>query len=174
MGSEKEKINVTLALGHRATAKEHIGPNGHTHDWTVFVEGHQNTQIHYFIEKVVFYIHESYSPNVIVRYKPPYELDNSGYAGFILRIAVHFKTEVPPKMEWPYDLFLHLKDLPPVCYTRLEQLSFTKPNKKFRNLLLAAGAKYESDVDQITSEPKLAIKPAKSVLKRKRPKVSLI
>lgn len=100
---------------------------------------------------------------------PPYKIEESGYAGFILPIEVYFKNKVslllasaftqalarsrlftpscihavfqeePKKVRFDYDLFLHLEGHPPVNHLRCEKLTFNNPTEEFRRKLLKAG-----------------------------------
>ncbi|KAJ8775545.1 hypothetical protein J1605_001265 [Eschrichtius robustus] len=71
---------------------------------------------------------------------PPYKVEESGYAGFILPIEVYFKNkEEPKKVRFDYDLFLHLEGHPPVNHLRCEKLTFNNPTEEFRRKLLKAG-----------------------------------
>ncbi|NXN95795.1 AF9 protein, partial [Rhinopomastus cyanomelas] len=71
---------------------------------------------------------------------PPYKVEESGYAGFILPIEVYFKNkEEPKKIRFDYDLFLHLEGHPPVNHLRCEKLTFNNPTEEFRRKLLKAG-----------------------------------
>ncbi|ERE81660.1 protein ENL-like protein [Cricetulus griseus] len=76
---------------------------------------------------------------------PPYKVEESGYAGFILPIEVYFKNkEEPKKVRFDYDLFLHLEGHPPVNHLRCEKLTFNNPTEDFRRKLLKAGGVYVS------------------------------
>ncbi|MGH0124798.1 UNVERIFIED_CONTAM: hypothetical protein FKN15_074499 [Acipenser sinensis] len=71
---------------------------------------------------------------------PPYKVEESGYAGFILPIEVYFKNkEEPKKVRFDYDLFLHVEGHPPVNHLRCEKLTFNNPTEEFRKKLLKAG-----------------------------------
>ncbi|CAB1351727.1 unnamed protein product, partial [Coregonus sp. 'balchen'] len=71
---------------------------------------------------------------------PPYKVEESGYAGFILPIEVYFRNkEEPKKVRFDYDLFLHLDGHPPVNHLRCEKLTFNNPTEEFRRKLLKAG-----------------------------------
>ncbi|MEQ2283776.1 hypothetical protein AMECASPLE_015069 [Ameca splendens] len=71
---------------------------------------------------------------------PPYKVEESGYAGFILPIEVYFRNkEEPKKVRFDYDLFLHLEGHPPVNHLRCEKLTFNNPTEEFRRKLLKAG-----------------------------------
>ncbi|XP_068032898.1 protein AF-9 isoform X3 [Anomalospiza imberbis] len=152
-------VQVKLELGHRAQVRKKPTVEGFTHDWMVFVRGPEHSNIQHFVEKVIFHLHESFprpkrgsgvSPGMSawrrpgagagVCKDPPYKVEESGYAGFILPIEVYFKNkEEPKKVRFDYDLFLHLEGHPPVNHLRCEKLTFNNPTEEFRRKLLKAG-----------------------------------
>ncbi|XP_056426609.1 protein ENL isoform X2 [Hyla sarda] len=106
----------------------------------VFVRGPEQCEIQHFVEKVVFRLHDSFPRPKRVCKEPPYKVEESGYAGFILPIEVYFKNkEEPKKVCFTYDLFLNLEGNPPVNHLRCEKLTFNNPTKEFRRKLLKAG-----------------------------------
>ncbi|XP_012585291.1 PREDICTED: protein ENL isoform X2 [Condylura cristata] len=113
---------------------------GFTHDWMVFVRGPEQCEIQHFVEKVVFRLHDSFPKPKRVCKEPPYKVEESGYAGFIMPIEVYFKNkEEPRKVCFTYDLFLNLEGNPPVNHLRCEKLTFNNPTIDFRYKLLMAG-----------------------------------
>ncbi|KAM8898857.1 protein AF-9 isoform 2-T2 [Spinachia spinachia] len=133
-------VQVKLELGHRAQLRKKPTVEGFTHDWMVFVRGPEHCNIQHFVEKVVFHLHESFPKPKRVCKDPPYKVEESGYAGFILPIEVYFKNkEEPKKVRFDYDLFLHLEGHPPVNHLRCEKLTFNNPTEEFRRKLLKAG-----------------------------------
>ncbi|NXJ83343.1 AF9 protein, partial [Trogon melanurus] len=133
-------VQVKLELGHRAQVRRKPTVEGFTHDWIVFVRGPEHSNIQHFVEKVVFHLHESFPRPKRVCKDPPYKVEESGYAGFILPIEVYFKNkEEPKKVRFDYDLFLHLEGHPPVNHLRCEKLTFNNPTEEFRRKLLKAG-----------------------------------
>ncbi|XP_068443624.1 protein AF-9 isoform X2 [Clinocottus analis] len=133
-------VQVKLELGHRAQLRKKPTVEGFTHDWMVFVRGPEQSNIQHFVEKVVFHLHESFPKPKRVCKDPPYKVEESGYAGFILPIEVYFKNkEEPKKVRFDYDLFLHLDGHPPVNHLRCEKLTFNNPTEEFRRKLLKAG-----------------------------------
>ncbi|RVE60136.1 hypothetical protein OJAV_G00177920 [Oryzias javanicus] len=133
-------VQVRLELGHRAQVRKKPTAEGFTHDWMVFVRGPDHCNIQHFVEKVVFHLHESFPKPKRVIKDPPYKVEESGYAGFILPIEVYFKNkEEPKKVRFDYDLFLHLEGHPPVNHLRCEKLTFNNPTEEFRRKLLKAG-----------------------------------
>ncbi|CAF93349.1 unnamed protein product, partial [Tetraodon nigroviridis] len=129
--------------GHRAQVMKRATAGGFTHDCTVFVRGPERCHIPtYFVDKVVFYLQRETSPRPPVEMckDPPYRVEESGYAGFILPIEVYFRNkEEPKKVRFDYDLFLHLEGHPPVNHLRCEKLTFNNPTEEFRRRLLKAG-----------------------------------
>ncbi|XP_035280669.1 protein AF-9 isoform X4 [Anguilla anguilla] len=86
-------VQVKLELGHRAQVRKKPTVEGFTHDWMVFVRGAERSNIQHFVEKVVFHLHESFPRPKRVCKDPPYKVEESGYAGFILPIEVYFKNK---------------------------------------------------------------------------------
>ncbi|XP_036168611.1 protein ENL isoform X2 [Myotis myotis] len=133
-------VQVKLELGHRAQLRKKPTTEGFTHDWMVFVRGPEQCDIQHFVEKVVFWLHDSFPKPKRVCKEPPYKVEESGYAGFIMPIEVHFKNkEEPRKVCFTYDLFLNLEGNPPVNHLRCEKLTFNNPTVEFRYKLLMAG-----------------------------------
>lgn len=55
-------VKVIFEIGHEASVRNKRTPEGFTHDWELFVRGAENTDIHFFIDKVVFHLHDTF-PN---------------------------------------------------------------------------------------------------------------
>uniref|UniRef100_A0AAY4DXI8 YEATS domain-containing protein n=1 Tax=Denticeps clupeoides TaxID=299321 RepID=A0AAY4DXI8_9TELE len=85
-------VQVKLELGHRAQVRKKPTVEGFTHDWMVFVRGPEHSNIQHFVEKVVFHLHESFPRPKRVCKDPPYKVEESGYAGFILPIECFLFT----------------------------------------------------------------------------------
>ncbi|KAE8293970.1 Protein ENL YEATS domain-containing protein 1 [Larimichthys crocea] len=133
-------VQVKLELGHRAQLRKKVTSEGFTHDWMVFVRGPETGDIQHFVERVVFRLHESFPKPKRVCKEPPYKVEESGYAGFLMPIEVYFKNkEEPKKVCFNYDLFLNLEGNPPVNHLRCEKLTFNNPTKEFRRKLIKAG-----------------------------------
>ncbi|XP_077890590.1 protein ENL isoform X1 [Ictidomys tridecemlineatus] len=133
-------VQVKLELGHRAQLRKKPTTEGFTHDWMVFVRGPEQCEIQHFVEKVIFRLHDSFPKPKRVCKEPPYKVEESGYAGFIMPIEVYFKNkEEPRKVCFTYDLFLNLEGNPPVNHLRCEKLTFNNPTTEFRYKLLMAG-----------------------------------
>ncbi|XP_066500369.1 protein ENL isoform X2 [Hoplias malabaricus] len=133
-------VQVKLELGHRAQLRKKVTSEGFTHDWMVFVRGPENSDIQHFVDKVIFRLHDSFPKPKRVCKEPPYKVEESGYAGFLMPIEVYFKNkEEPKKVLFNYDLFLNLEGNPPVNHLRCEKLTFNNPTRDFRRKLVKAG-----------------------------------
>ncbi|KAL7849292.1 hypothetical protein SRHO_G00209150 [Serrasalmus rhombeus] len=133
-------VQVKLELGHRAQLRKKATNEGFTHDWMVFVRGPETCDIQHFVERVVFRLHDSFPKPKRVCKEPPYKVEESGYAGFLMPIEVYFKNkEEPKKVCFNYDLFLNLEGNPPVNHLRCEKLTFNNPTHEFRRKLVKAG-----------------------------------
>ncbi|XP_053153847.1 protein ENL isoform X2 [Hemicordylus capensis] len=133
-------VQVKLELGHRAQLRKKPTTEGFTHDWMVFVRGPEQFEIQHFVERVVFRLHQSFPKPKRVCKEPPYKVEESGYAGFIMPIEVYFKNkEEPKRVCFTYDLFLNLEGNPPVNHLRCEKLTFNNPTNEFRRKLIKAG-----------------------------------
>uniref|UniRef100_A0A673A839 MLLT1 super elongation complex subunit a n=1 Tax=Sphaeramia orbicularis TaxID=375764 RepID=A0A673A839_9TELE len=123
-----------------AQLRKKVTSEGFTHDWMVFVRGPETGDIQHFVDKVVFRLHESFPKPKRVCKEPPYKVEESGYAGFLMPIEVYFKNkEEPKRVCFNYDLFLNLEGNPPVNHLRCEKLTFNNPTKEFRRKLIKAG-----------------------------------
>ncbi|XP_010792616.1 receptor-type tyrosine-protein phosphatase alpha-like [Notothenia coriiceps] len=92
-------VQVKLELGHRAQLRKKVTSEGFTHDWMVFVRGPETGDIQHFVEKVVFRLHDSFPKPKRVCKEPPYKVEESGYAGFLMPIEVYFKNK---ETRWSY------------------------------------------------------------------------
>lgn len=55
-------VRVLFEIGHVATVRNEPTEEGFTHDWELYLRGADNTEIHHFVEKVIFHLHETF-PN---------------------------------------------------------------------------------------------------------------
>lgn len=53
-------LAIQLEIGHNASLRTKTTPEGFTHDWEVFVRGSNGAEIHHYIEKVVFNLHDTF------------------------------------------------------------------------------------------------------------------
>uniref|UniRef100_A0A8C2ABM3 MLLT1 super elongation complex subunit a n=1 Tax=Cyprinus carpio TaxID=7962 RepID=A0A8C2ABM3_CYPCA len=150
-------VQVKLELGHRAQLRKKVTSEGFTHDWMVFVRGPESSDIQHFVDKVVFRLHESFPKPKRVCKEPPYKVEESGYAGFLMPIEVYFKNkEEPKKVCFNYDLFLNLEGNPPVNHLRCEKLTFNNPTRDFRRKLVKAGGEPSKEGSKVSKSHKMA------------------
>ncbi|XP_063906420.1 protein AF-9 [Zophobas morio] len=164
-------VRIYLEIGHEASIRTKKTQEGFTHDWEVFVRGCDAAEIHYYIEKVVFYLHETFpKPKRVVK-EPPYSVKESGYAGFNLPIDIYLRNNnEPKKIRFNYDLNLQQSG-PPIIKVQKEKYIFNSPAEDFRMKLLKGGAIIGSssssqdmsdsrssldDKNQMTNKPKLS------------------
>lgn len=166
-----QSVQVKLVLGHSASWRKRPTTEGYTHDWTVLVRGEDGQDIRQFVEKVVFYLHESFpKPKRVVK-DPPFQVAESGYGSFMLPVEVYFRNkDEPKKVRFEYDLLLPNLNDPPINQIRSECLTFQNPSEEFRQKLLKAGGvisggppdvgKERSKIPQLPPPPS-AVKPQK-------------
>ncbi|KAJ9574052.1 hypothetical protein L9F63_008578, partial [Diploptera punctata] len=151
-------------IGHEASIRSKRTPEGFTHDWELFVRGADNTEINHFVEKVVFYLHNTFPKPVRVVKEPPYSVKESGYAGFNLQIEIYFRSdEEPKKVRYNYDLHLQTSG-PSISKVQREKYVFRNPDEDLRRRLIRGGGVITSTTDdtpskssstQLVSKPKL-------------------
>ncbi|KAJ3621662.1 hypothetical protein MTP99_003774 [Tenebrio molitor] len=164
-------VRIYLEIGHEASIRTKKTQEGFTHDWEVFVRGCDGAEIHYYVEKVVFYLHETFpKPKRVVK-EPPYSVKESGYAGFNLPIDIYLRNNnEPKKIRFNYDL--HLQPVgPTIVKTQKEKYTFNSLTDDFKIKLLKGGGMIWSsssiqdvndsrtsldDKNQMTNKPKLA------------------
>ncbi|CAG0915815.1 unnamed protein product [Notodromas monacha] len=136
----KQNVQVRILLGHTVKKRAFPSSEGYTHDWTVFVRGDVDVNLSCFVEKVIFTIHPSFPrPKRVVK-EPPYELSESGYAGFLLKIELVFKTSLEPRSaKFDLDLFFNSDPSMDANSIRPEKLTFQKPGEDFKRKLLPGG-----------------------------------
>ncbi|RZC39666.1 YEATS and/or MIP-T3 domain containing protein [Asbolus verrucosus] len=163
-------VRIYLEIGHEASIRTKKTQEGFTHDWEVFVRGCEGAEIHYYIEKVVFYLHETFpKPKRVVK-EPPYSVKESGYAGFNLPIDIYLRNNnEPKKIRFNYDLHLQQSG-PAILKVQKEKYVFNSPTEEFKMKLLKGGGTIGSsssipevsdsrssidDKNQMTNKPKL-------------------
>lgn len=81
-----------------AEPKPQNTPAGHTHLWTIFVRGPQGEDISYYVKKVVFKLHDTYTDPIRSVETPPFELTETGWGEFDINIKVYFVDQAAEKM----------------------------------------------------------------------------
>nr|CAD7457441.1 unnamed protein product [Timema tahoe] len=138
-GAYRTCVRVSFEIGHEASLRSKTTVEGFTHDWEVFVKGADNTEIYHFVEKVVFYLHNTFTKPKRVIKDPPYSVKESGYAGFIIPIEIYFKNkDEPKKVRFDYDLNLQSNG-PPISKVVREKYVFPNPSEDLRRRLIKGG-----------------------------------
>ncbi|XP_076765008.1 ENL/AF9-related superfamily elongation complex transcription factor [Xylocopa sonorina] len=161
-------IRITLECGHASVLRVHTTPEGYTHDWEVFVRGIDNADIHHYVEKVVFQLHDTFPKPRRVLKEPPFVVKQSGYAGFEIPIHIYFKNkdENPKKIEILYDLNLQSSG-PAITNVVRHSEIIHNPSDEFRRKLLKGGGvlmtssessaeKSETKTPAMVGKPKLS------------------
>jgi YEATS domain-containing protein 4 len=124
-------------------------PADHTHSWTVFVKGVDDTDITYWLKKVQFKLHESI-PNPLRNIDAvpgkPFEVSETGWGEFEINIKLHYVSESgeKPQSLWhglrlhPYgtdedrELQKSSGEVTAWCY---EEQVFSEPYESFYDIL---------------------------------------
>lgn len=132
-------VRINFEIGHEAAIRAKCTHEGFTHDWVVFVRGSDGANIHYYVEKVVFYLHETFPRPKRVIKEPPYMLKESGYAGFTLPVEIYLRNkDEPKKITLTYDLHLQ-SDGAPISDVQTKKYVFNTPGEDFKLKLLQGG-----------------------------------
>ncbi|XP_071868177.1 ENL/AF9-related super elongation complex transcription factor isoform X2 [Bombus fervidus] len=133
-------IRITLECGHSSMLRMRTTPQGYTHDWELFVRGIDNADIHHYVEKVVFQLHQTFSKPKRILKEPPFVLKESGYAGFEIPIHIYLKNkdEGSKKIEILYDLNLQFSG-PAITNVIRHTEIINNPSDDFRRKLLKGG-----------------------------------
>ena len=51
---------MNIVIGHSASWREKVTPEGYTHDWILYVKGRDQNDISPIVKKVVFHLHKSF------------------------------------------------------------------------------------------------------------------
>ena len=71
----------------------------HTHQWTVYVRGIDGEDISYWLKKVQFKLHETYTNSLRTIEAPPFEVTETGWGEFEVSIKLYFVGEANEKAQ---------------------------------------------------------------------------
>ncbi|KAL8955271.1 MAG: hypothetical protein Q9183_006716, partial [Haloplaca sp. 2 TL-2023] len=122
----------------------------HTHQWTVYVKAcPPHPDLSYFIKKVSFKLHETYTNSLRTIESPPFEVTETGWGEFEVQIKIYFVAEANEK---PQTLWHNLKLHPfgpdaerqrerkePIISECYEEVIFNEPVEAFYDLLTSSG-----------------------------------
>lgn len=174
----KKVFELNIEIGHKSTPLSQKLANGYTHKWMVFVRGADNSRIEHCIQRVVFQLHESFENPHREIFEPPFQIKETGYAGFEIPIEIYFKNrDKPNHLVFVHDLCLLTKRPNDKFIT--EKIKFINPNKEFEKYLYKSGAhlltnsvKKETNIKSPTPPPPSALPPVKKE-KRDSPTINV-
>ncbi|ODQ78972.1 hypothetical protein BABINDRAFT_162057 [Babjeviella inositovora NRRL Y-12698] len=108
-------ISKPIVYGNTATpfgpTRPADAPVDHTHHWTIYVKDPAiEGDLTPFIKKVVFKLHDTYTPPSRVVDKPPFEITETGWGEFEIGIKIYFNNaESGNAAEKTLQLYHHLK-----------------------------------------------------------------
>ncbi|KAG9317706.1 yeats family-domain-containing protein [Chiua virens] len=153
-------IHRPVIYGNTATVltaaeKEHA-PDGHTHRWTVAVRGAASApnsddvggadDLGYFVKRVTFKLHETYSNPSRNIDKAPFEVSETGWGEFEIQIRINFINESGEKSDHALPSSQTPSVIPspenaaklgPVHSWQYDEIVFTDPFQSFLTLLTA-------------------------------------
>jgi len=144
------RLVVDLVLGHKASIRATPSPEGHTHDFDLYVDC-KHGNIGDFVDWVGFDLHESYDEHRRVIRHQPFRVRETASRGFPVDIDVHFKNlGSPQQVKFKYDFFLQSEG-PSIHCERSEKLIFDDSNVEFAKHLLDGGAIVVREADHMDS-----------------------
>lgn len=137
--ADKRVYELQIEIGHKSSPLSKKLTNGYTHKWTAFVKGVNENKIEHCIQKVVFQLHETFDNPLREIYEPPYQIKETGYAGFEIPISIYFRSKDKPN----YASFVHDLNLltnKEDKNSTVEKIKLCNPNREFEKLLIKSGA----------------------------------
>ncbi|KAJ3255987.1 YEATS domain-containing protein 4 [Boothiomyces macroporosus] len=124
------------------TKNDTVSDPNHTHKWKVYLKGADGEDISYFIEKVVFKLHESFAVPIREIKSPPFQVSETGWGEFNIAITMHFVDPNEPPITVNHMLQLYHKDDNPlqkkyVVSEHFDELVFTSPNNDLYDALVS-------------------------------------
>ncbi|CDW58558.1 YEATS family protein [Trichuris trichiura] len=136
-----EKFVLRLEVGHESVmldAPIPAEPYPHTHRWTVFVRSVSSVRLDSnLVEKVVFQLHEDFKCSRRVVTSAPFEVTETGYAGFAIPIVIRF---VHCKREYNVEYDMNLRYVPQDKVKIIHSFEFVNPKPSLRKRLCHAKA----------------------------------
>eukprot|EP00736_Rhodelphis_marinus_P001221 Rmarinus@m.28034 len=119
--------SVAFWLGKKAQERK-------SHRWSVYLRGVHGEDLSYFIRKVIFQLHHTFTDSQRVLLRPPFEVEEYGWGEFEIGIKIYFVDPV----EKPVQLYHSLKLYPshdiqlttkkPVISEYYDELVFQDPS----------------------------------------------
>uniref|UniRef100_A0A5S6Q8R0 AHD domain-containing protein n=1 Tax=Trichuris muris TaxID=70415 RepID=A0A5S6Q8R0_TRIMR len=136
-----EKLLLRLEVGHESVMLDTpipAEPYPHTHRWTVFVRSVSGVRLDSnLVEKVIFQLHEDFKCSRRVVASAPFEVTETGYAGFAIPIIIRFAH---CKREYHVEYDMNLRYVPQDKVKVIQSFEFINPNPSLRKRLCHAKA----------------------------------
>ena len=121
----------------------------HTHQWSVYLKGIDNEDISYWLKKVQFKLHETYTNPLRTVEAPPFEVTETGWGEFEVQIKLFFVPEAneKPQIIWhglklhPYgpDAEAQRERRDTITSHNYEEVVFGEPVEAFYDILTGGG-----------------------------------
>ncbi|KAJ8601090.1 hypothetical protein CTAYLR_007828 [Chrysophaeum taylorii] len=136
----KKAVCCPVVYGSIAFALGKKGDEFATHKWTLFVRGPSGEELSYFLAKVVFKLHPSFSQPIREVTEPPFEVSEKGWGEFEAAIRLHFKDPTERPVEVSHVVKLYDGVSPqlatrPVVSEVYDEVVFTEPYEDFYDAL---------------------------------------
>lgn len=119
----------------------------HSHRWYVYIRGLQHEDLSYFIKSVSFALHQSFKDPVRVITKAPFEVCETGWGEFAIKITITFHDPREPQIVLTHYLKLFPENRgaqttkKPVLLETYDEFVFVNPSEAFQQKLLQGPSK---------------------------------
>ena len=148
--SKNEIIIKPFIYGSIAMYLGKKGQQNYSYKWCVYVRGVHNENISNFIKEVQFTLHDSFENKVRVIPKWPFELYETGWGEFEIKIKIFLVDEsikplevVHPLKLFPQQSHIAPSSKRPVIEENYDEIIFVNPKPHIRELLMK---KYDSNL----------------------------
>ena len=148
--NKNEIITKPFIYGSIAMYLGKKGQQNYSYKWCVYVRGVHNENISNFIKEVQFTLHDSFENKVRVIPKWPFELYETGWGEFEIKIKIFLVDEsikplevVHPLKLFPQQSHIAPSSKRPVIEENYDEIIFVNPKPHIRELLMK---KYDSNL----------------------------
>ncbi|TPX42787.1 phosphogluconate dehydrogenase (NADP+-dependent, decarboxylating) [Synchytrium endobioticum] len=144
----KKGVQIAIPIVYGSTSvpinhKRDNAPETHTHRWTVFMRGVNGEDISYFVKRVSFRLHESFTPQVRSADRLPFEVVETGWGEFEIMIKVYVQDGTEKAITLFHHLQLYPKDDTTLSTRKTvhieyyDEIVFNEPTEEMYDILLA-------------------------------------
>jgi len=140
--SKINQVSVPLVYGTISFWLGKKADDQNTHRWVVYVRGHNNEDLSYIIDRVVFNLHPSFKNPTRTISSFPFEVHESGWGEFEILIKIFFKEDVKESLDVFHNLKLYHTNpnashstKKPVVSEFYDEVIFLNPSDKLVKLL---------------------------------------